>query len=84
MSDILTDIVIGVVSVVISVAIICAILFGAYKVTTAYDDKLWNGGHCDICGGSWQYEQAVGHRSSTSYIYICPDCGKRIEIDEVR
>ena len=43
-----------------------------------------NAKKCDICGGAWQYEQAVGHRSSTSYIYICPDCSKRIELNEVR
>ena len=38
----------------------------------------------DICGGTWEYEQAVGHKSSTSYIYICRKCGKRIEIYEAR
>ena len=84
MSDILSEIVIVIISVVITVGLLASILFGCYKITEAYDEKLWNGGHCDICGGSWQYEQAVGHRSSTSYIYICEDCGKRIELDEVR
>lgn len=69
---------------IVFVSLIAAILFGVYKASIKHDEKLWNSGHCDICGGTWQYEQAVGHRSSTSYIYVCEDCGQRIELFEVR
>lgn len=59
-------------------------ILGVVKYHEISDNKLWNGGHCDICGGTWQYEQAVGHRFATSYIYICDGCQKRIEIREIR
>lgn len=69
----------------IAVIIVLFIVFfgGIYTAMTIQQDKLWNGGHC-ICGGTWEYEQAVGHRSATSYIYVCSDCGKRIELNEAR
>ena len=35
----------------------------------------WNDGYCS-CGGRWVYQEAVGHRYSTSYIYKCDNCGK--------
>ncbi|MCR4687712.1 MAG: hypothetical protein K5659_09085 [Lachnospiraceae bacterium] len=69
---------------IIAIVLLCAAMsFGAYRASIKHEEKLWNNGHCD-CGGTWKYEQAVGHRSSTSYIYICEDCGKRIELYEVR
>lgn len=71
-------------TIIITILLVAALLFGVYKASTKHDEKLWNDGHCDICGGAWEYEQAVGHRSSTSYIYVCEDCGKRIELFEVR
>ena len=67
-----------------AILLFAAVIFGTYKVSIKHDDKLWNNGHCDVCGGTWEYEQAVGHRSTTSYIYVCEDCGKRIELFEVR
>ena len=72
-----------IISIIVVVSLFAAFLFGVYKASIKYDEKLWNDGHCD-CGGTWEYEQAVGHRSSTSYIYVCEDCGKRIELCEVR
>lgn len=80
MSDCLPEIIIS----IVLVSLFAALLFGVYKSSITHDDKLWNEGHCDVCGGTWEYEQAVGHRSSTSYIYVCEDCGKRIELYEVR
>ena len=49
----------------------------------AHDSEAWNDGYCS-CGGKWEYEQAVGHRYDTSYIYVCSSCGKRIELYEMR
>lgn len=45
-----------------------------------HDENLWNNGYCP-CGGHYKYEQAVGHRYNTSYIYRCDKCGNLIEID---
>ena len=39
----------------------------------------YNNGICS-CGGTFQYEQAVGHRYETRYLYICDKCGRAIEI----
>lgn len=64
--------------IVIALFIFCAFL------DKKYDDKLWNQGRCPECGSEWEYEQAVGHYYSTSYMYVCNKCGRRIEISDVR
>lgn len=79
MRDILGEIV----SIIVIVLLFIAFFFGVYMMSIHSDEERWNDGHCD-CGGIWEYEQAVGHRSSTSYIYVCGNCGRRIEIHEVR
>ncbi len=73
-----------IISIIVIISVAAAIIFGVYKAGIKRDDKLWNDGHCDVCGGTWKYEQSVGHRYSTTYIYVCEDCGKRIELNEVR
>lgn len=50
---------------------------------TVNDDKVWNNGRCS-CGGEWVYEQAIGHKYDTDYIYKCDKCGTRYEFDEMR
>jgi hypothetical protein len=70
---------------IVVIIVLFIVFFGVINTAmTIKEDKLWNGGHCSICGGTWEYEQAVGHRSATSYIYVCSGCGKRIELNEVR
>ena len=69
----------GFITVGILIAIVVGLIFLVDVGKNYHDDKLWNNGHCE-CGGTWEYEQAVGHRSSTSYIYVCDKCGKRIEM----
>lgn len=78
------DILIGFVIAIVTILLFATFIFCIYKVSLKHDDKLWNGGHCDVCGSTWKYEQAVGHRSSTTFIYVCGNCGKRIEVDKVR
>lgn len=73
-----------IVAIIIIVLLACIFLFGNKKASEAYDNKLWNGGHCNNCDGTWEYEQAVGHNGYTSYIYVCKNCGKRIELYEMR
>ena len=43
--------------------------------------KKWNNGICSKCGGTYTYQQAIGHHCDTNYIYICDSCGKLIEVD---
>lgn len=73
-----------IISIIVIISLCATLIFAVNKASIKHDDKLWNDGHCNICGGTWEYEQAVGHRSSTSYIYVCDTCGKRIELFKVR
>ena len=70
---------------IIAVALLVGIfIFVSYVLSIDHDSKLWNDGCCNICGSTWEYEQAVGHTNYTSYIYVCRKCGKRIELNEMR
>lgn len=85
MRDYLPEITSTIVLILLVTALIFGIAFGADACSAKHDEKLWNNGSCDVCGGTWKYEQAVGHGYySTSYIYICDDCGKRIEIYDAK
>lgn len=83
MDEIFADICVGLVTIAIVLAIACGVLFLVDSAEKSHNKELWNDGHCS-CGGAWEYEQAVGHRYNTSYIYVCPECNKRIEITEMR
>lgn len=84
MRDFLEETIPVIIGIILTVLLVVGIYIFVERLTENHDNKLWNGGHCDVCESKWKYEQAVGHRSSTSYIYVCRKCGKRIEIHEVR
>lgn len=84
MRDILIEIISVILIILFWIAFVFFVCKVVHKASIKHDNKLWNGGHCDICGGTWEYEQAIGHRSYTSYIYVCRKCGKRIELSEAR
>ena len=63
----------------IILAFLLVILFLAYVLNESH----WNDGHCS-CGGNWVYQQAVGHRYTTYYLYECDKCGKTYEFHEKR
>lgn len=42
--------------------------------------KEYNNGICRICGGTYEFVSAVGHKYETNYIYRCDNCGHKIEI----
>ena len=44
-----------------------------------HDENVWNNGMCQ-CGGTFEYQQAVGHYYSTNYVYKCNKCGDIIEL----
>ena len=71
-------------AIIIFLLMAALLISGAIIISGNHDNKLWNNGHCPACGSEWEYEQAVGHHYSTHYIYMCSECGKRIEIDEIR
>lgn len=56
------------------ILILLAIIF-ILKVVNATS---WNGGYCS-CGGAWRYQQAIGHRFETTFLYQCDKCGKTKE-----
>ena len=65
------------------IAIIVIITLAAIIVSNIQENKKWNNGYCE-CGGSFVYEQAVGHNNYTRYIYKCDHCGKRVEFNRIR
>lgn len=69
--------------IIIELLVIIVFIFVLAIGMGACDESKWNNGYCQ-CGGRWEYEQAVGHRHSTSYIYICDKCGAREEFDKIR
>lgn len=79
-----TDIGFEFLTAIIIFLILIAMLIVGVLIDKKHDDKLWNQGHCPECGSEWEYEQAVGHRYSTHYIYVCNKCGRRIEIGDIR
>ena len=42
----------------------------------------YNNGICRDCGGEYEYDQAVGHYYSTTYIYKCDKCGNIVELKD--
>ena len=65
------------------IAIISVIILAAIIISNIQENKKWNNGYCE-CGGSFVYEQAVGHNNYTRYIYKCDHCGKRVEFNRIR
>lgn len=72
------------ITAIIIFSILIVVIISAAVIDRKLDDRLWNYGHCPACGSEWEYEQAVGHYYTTQYIYVCNECGKRIEIGEIR
>ena len=68
---------------IIGIVFIIAVFIGLVKCSMNQDEKQWNNGCCE-CGGHWEYEQAVGHQYSTTYMYKCDKCGKHIELHKER
>lgn len=58
--------------------IICVLFFIIMEIT---NNNQYNDGICS-CGGTFKYEQAVGHRYETRYLYVCDKCGRAIEISQ--
>ena len=71
----------SILAVMITAILIFILVALAISVTSDKGSSKWNEGHCPNDGHEWVYIQAVGHKYSTKYIYACPDCGNKIEVD---
>ena len=80
MEDFDYDILETVLKIIAFIVVIVVAILGCTKC----DNDKWNDGQCPNCGTAWRYEQAVGHRYTTHYIYVCDTCGRRIEVDYIR
>jgi predicted nucleic acid-binding Zn ribbon protein len=67
----------------VSVLILIAIFVIFYYISGNIEKNKWNNGYCE-CGGTWQYQQAIGHQSYTKFLYKCDNCGKMREFSEYR
>ena len=65
------------------ISILILILIVIFVISRACSAVRYNNGICKICGGHYVYQQAVGHRYETNYIYRCDKCGHTIEVDDV-
>jgi hypothetical protein len=83
MKEWIQDVIAITVGVGSAIVILVLILMGANQLDLNRDRDRWNNGY-HSCGGKWVYEQAVGHRYSTDYIYKCDKCGLREEFLEYR
>jgi hypothetical protein len=61
-----------------------ALLVGIFIVDFIIDSNIWNNGTHNGCGGHWVYQQAVGHKYTTSYLYECDTCGTIYEFSYKR
>jgi len=62
-------------------AILLLLIFLCLIINSCQSINLYNDGICSICGGHYEYSNAVGHKYITNYIYICDKCGRSIEVD---
>ena len=73
----------------IGLIILVVVMFTTQCTQHNIDENKWNNGYCEYCEGHMVYDQAVGHKYETGYIYKCEKCGRtielshRIEYDEV-
>ena len=64
----------------IEIGVLVVLLILILCVRRCSSSNTYNNGICTACGGRYVYQQAVGHRHSTDYIYICDKCGRMITI----
>ena len=67
----------------IIIIIICIIIiFIMNSCEATLSEETYNNGIHEGCGGHWIYENAIGHRYSTNFIYHCDKCGTVMEFSE--
>lgn len=67
-------------NIIITFILLLIIALAAFGIKI-HNSITFNDGKCSSCGGRYVYQQAVGHGTSTYYIYKCEQCGKMVEVN---
>ena len=70
-------------SYLVLLAIFAAFWILSEIIGSIKDTANWNNGYHE-CGGEWTYQQAIGHKYSTKYLYECDKCGETYEFRRKR
>lgn len=65
------------------IAVLILLIIIVWFITSCNSSNTYNNGICKICGGNYQFYQAVGHQYFTNYLYECDKCGNIIEINQL-
>ncbi len=60
------------------IAIFAGILILFMIIGSIISADNFNNGICRICGGQYEFKNAIGHRYTTEYVYVCKQCGNLI------
>lgn len=60
------------------IAILAGILVILMIIGSIISANNFNNGVCRVCGGQYEFKNAVGHRYTTEYVYVCKQCGNLI------
>lgn len=60
------------------IAIFAGILIILIIIANIISANNFNNGVCRVCGGQYEFKNAVGHRYTTEYVYVCKQCGNLI------
>ncbi len=65
------------------VLVLAGALWLGITCENAMDNKAWNNGCCDDCGGAWKFTSAETYRTS-KYWYQCEECGNVMHLTNPR
>ena len=60
------------------IAILVGILALLMIINSIISADNFNNGICRVCGGQYEFKNAVGHKYTTEYVYVCKQCGNLI------
>lgn len=49
-------------------------------IASGCENNEYNGGIHKGCGGTYIFQQAIGHKYSTSYLFKCDKCNETLEV----
>lgn len=64
------------------IALLILLIIIVLFIQSCASNNLYNNGICRICGGNYEFYQAVGHQYFTNYLYKCNKCGNIIEVNQ--
>lgn len=79
MNNDISELIAEIIAIIVVIGLLIVGAFLLNSCSEAKDFEVWNDGYHEYCGGRWEYEQAIGHRYDTDYIYVCDKCGMRHE-----